>query len=256
MELWTSAHLNTLPPALVVMLIICIILRKWLGKKDLRIRMIPMQILAVMLLVMEIGKQALSFSRGYDLYHIPLHFCSLFLFVLPAMAFYKGKYANQVAAIAAAICSSVFALMLIYPNLIYSAGNIENFFQGYFDFHTVFFHNLVMLAFLLIIALNLHVPAKKGEPRLIVIFIVVFCAVSASAAQLLKTNYANFYQCNVPVFEEIRLSLQPALGYGLTQLIYVLILTLVNCGFVLAFYWLYRGIRKLVVRPVKAGAHQ
>lgn len=252
MELWTSAHLKTIPPALVVMAIICIILHKWLGKKDLRIRMIPMQILAVTLLLMEIGKQALSFSRGYDLYHIPLHFCSLFLFVLPAMAFYRGKYANQVAAIAAAVCSALFALMLIYPNLIYSAGNIENFFQGYFDFHTVFFHNLVMLAFLLIITLKLHAPAPKGEPRLIVIFIIGFCVVSATAAQLLKTNYANFYQCNVPVFEQLRQSLQPVLGYGLTQLIYILILTLLNCGFTLAFYWAYRGIRKLAARPVKA----
>ena len=250
MELWTAAHLQTIPPALAAMLIICVILRKWLGKKDLRIRMIPMQIISVILIAIEIGKQAVSFSRGYDLYHIPLHFCSLFLFVLPAMAFYKGKYANQVAAISAAICSALFAIMLIYPNLIYGSWNIENFFNGYLDFHTVFFHNLVMLAFLLIISLNLHNPAPKGEPKLILIFIVAFCAVSSIAAQLLKTNYANFYQCNVPIFEQLRLSLQATLGYGFTQLIYILILTLVNCGFVLAFYWAYRGIRKLLSHPV------
>ena len=251
MELWTTAHLQTIPPALAVMLLICILLRKWLGKKDLHIRMIPMQIIAVILVLIEIGKQAVSFSKGYDLYHIPLHFCSLFLFVLPVMAFYKGKYANQVAAIGAALSSSLFALMLIYPNLIYSAGNIKNFFDGYLDFHTVFFHNLVMLAFMLIIALDLHTPAEKGEPKLIVLFLTGFCAVSAIAAQLLETNYANFYRCNIPILEELRLWVQSILGYSITQVIYVLILTCVNYVFVLAFYWLYRGMRKLASRPEK-----
>ena len=91
MELWSSAHVKTLLPALAVMLILSIILRILLRKKDLKIRMIPVQIIAVLLLLLEVGKQAVSFSRGYDLYHIPLHFCSLLLFTLPAMAFYKGE---------------------------------------------------------------------------------------------------------------------------------------------------------------------
>ena len=252
MELWTIAHAKTILPALAVMVALCMVLRKFLGKKDLKIRMIPLQIVAILLVVMEIGKQWVSFSRGYDLYHIPLHFCSLFLFVLPVMAFYRGKYANRVAAIGAALCGATFWLIIIYPSLIYSAGNIENFFGDYLDFHTVAFHNLVMLAFLLILFLELHSPEAKGEPKIIVIFLTCFCTIAAIVSQLLKTNYAGFYSCNVPPIEDIRLSLQPVLGYALTQIIYVVGLMLVHYSFVLGFYWLYRLLRRLLVRPDKA----
>ena len=80
-------HIKTLLPALIVMLAISIALRALLGKKDIKIRMIPIQVIAVILLLLEVGKQAVSFSRGYDLYHLPLHFCSLLLVTMPAMAF-------------------------------------------------------------------------------------------------------------------------------------------------------------------------
>ena len=233
------------------MLVLSIILRLWLGKREKRIRMIPLQILSVILLILEVGKQAMSFYKGYDLYHIPLHFCSLFLFVLPAMAFYRGKHANRVAAIGAALCGATFWLIMLYPSLIYSAGNIENFFGDYLDFHTVAFHNLVMLAFLLILFLELHTPEAKSEPKRIVIFLTCFCTVAAIVSQLLETNYAGFYSCNVQPIEDIRLSLQPVLGYALTQIIYVVGLMLVHYGFVLGFYWLYRLMRRLLVKPNK-----
>lgn len=246
MELWSSAHVKTLLPALAVMLILSIILRILLRKKDLKIRMIPVQIIAVLLLLLEVGKQAVSFSRGYDLYHIPLHFCSLLLFTLPAMAFYKGKYADRVCAVGTATCGAVFWLTAIYPCLIYSAGNIEGFFTNFLDAHTVIFHNLAMLAFMLILFLDLHTPETKGEHKTIVLFLTIFCAIAAIVSQLLETNYAGFYHCNVPIVEDIRLSLQPILGYWPTQLIYIVGLTAVHYGFVIGFYCLYKVIRRLL----------
>jgi len=68
------------------------------------------------------------------------------------------------------------------------------------------------------------------------VFTVGFCTVSASMAQLLETNYANFYSCNIPVLETMRISLQETLGYGLTQLLYVLIVSILNILFVLMSY--------------------
>ena len=91
MELWTAEHAKTLLPAVAVMILIAGILRPVL-KKDEKIRMIPIQILTCVLLVMEVGKQVLSLVQGYDLYCLPFHFCSLFLYVMPVMSFYKGKY--------------------------------------------------------------------------------------------------------------------------------------------------------------------
>lgn len=104
MQLWTTGHAMQLLPTLAVMLVAAVLMRLWLGKKELNVRMIPLKIIAVLLVVLEIGKQIVSASDGdYDLYHIPLHFCSLFIFMLPAMAFWNGKGAEKIRGITAAL---------------------------------------------------------------------------------------------------------------------------------------------------------
>ena len=193
-----------------------------------------------LLLALEVGKQGVSLGRGYDLYHLPFHFCSLFIFMLPLMAFYQGRHKQTVFAVTPVLCAALFLLMLIYPNLIYSAGNINHFFDEFLSFHTVAFHNIVMLAFVLIVALRLHVPTKTGEQKAIIFFTIGFCIVAATMSQLLKTNYGNFYSCNIPVFEALRTSMQGVLGYGLTQLIYVGVLVVLHILFLLGAYWFYR----------------
>ena len=85
MELWTDMHIKTLLPSIFIMAAAALVLGKCLAKKSERIRMLPFQFFAVLLFVLEIVKQAKSFSQGYDLYHIPLHFCSLFVFMLPLL---------------------------------------------------------------------------------------------------------------------------------------------------------------------------
>ena len=246
MQLWTHEHTVTLIPAVVVMLLLAAVLRHFLGSKPLHIRMIPIQIIAVLLVALEVGKQILSFQGGYNLYSLPFHFCSLFIFMLPIMAFYKGKHQQKVYAITASLCTSVLLLMLAYPSLIYSADNIRNFFKSFLDMHTVAFHNLVILAAILIPALQLHTP-QPGERKPIWLFMLCFCIVSATMAQLLETNFNNFYSCNVPPLETLRLNMQGTLGYGLTQAIYVLIVTVLDLLFVQGCYWLYRGLRRLCV---------
>ena len=245
MELWTPEHTKTLLPALAGMVVLCVVLRLLLGKKSLKIRMIPFQIFAAIIVLLEIGKQAVSLSRGYDLYHLPFHFCSLFIFMLPLMAFYNGKHKQAVSCITTAVSAAMFLLMLIYPNLIYSAGNIQAFFDEYMSFHTVAFHNIVMLEFLLILVLDLHTPAPKKELRNCVVFTVGFCAVSASMAQILKTNYANYYSCNIPVLENVRVNMQSVLGYVLTQILYILIVSALNILFVMLAYGFYRLVRRV-----------
>lgn len=244
MTLWTPEHTRTLLPALAVMLIIAVLLRLLLKDKPLAVRMRPLQIVTVVLLLLELGKQVLSVRRGYDLYHLPFHFCSLFIFVLPLMAFYRGKHRQTVYGISAALCTSVLMLMLIYPSLIYSADNIRLYFSDFFSFHTVSYHNLVLFQAILILALRPHTLKDRGEWKKVMGFTLVFCLFSAAMAQLLKTNYNNFYVCNVPPLESLRQNVSRALGYGVTQGLYVVVVTLVNLGFVQLAYWLYRILRR------------
>ena len=246
MELWTKEHAITVLPALAGMLILCAVLRITLLKKDLETRMLPLKILGVLIVLLEIGKQALSFAQGYDLYHIPLHYCSLFIFMIPVMAFYRGKHQDKVGGITAALCGAEFLMMIIYPNLIYGAWNVQAYFKGYFDFHTVTVHLLIMLGFLLIPTLNLHTPAKKGEQKAIIIFMLCYCAVAATAAQLLETNYNNFYHCNIPPLESLRQAVEAVTGVLAAKIFYVLCVTVMDILFTIGAYWAYRGLRRLV----------
>lgn len=239
MELWTPEHAKTLLPAVALMLVIGVVLRHAIGKKDIKLRLLPLRIIAVALLVLEVGKQLTSALAGYDLYMLPFHFCSLALLVLPMAAFYNGKHAHAVGSICTAVCAAISLLTMIYPNLIYSAGNITGYFEGYLNFHTVTFHNLVLFAFILILALDLHTPGGKKTTKPLVWFTVCFCAVSSFMATVLKTNYANYYQCNIPPLEEIRISLQSVLGVWITQLLYICIVSALTVLFVLLSYWVY-----------------
>ena len=246
MELWTAEHGKTLLPALGAMLLFSFLLGRFLRKKDLRCRMIPLQVIACLLVALELGKQALSLHEGYDLYNLPFHFCSLFIFALPVMAFYRGRHQQTVYAVVSSLCGAVFLLMMLYPNLIYSADAIRGFFKDYMDFHTVAFHNLILLSFLLILTLQVHTPQKTGERKALLVFILCFCAVSATMAQVLKTNFNNFYACNIPILEQVRAGLQPVLGYGLTQGLYVAIVTVLDVLFVQLAYGVYRLLRRII----------
>lgn len=254
MELWTQTHWQTLFPAIIGMLLLSLLLRILLRDQPLKIRMIPFQVLAVLLVLLEIGKQALSLRAGYDLYHLPFHFCSMLIFLPVITAFYRGKYERSVRAITTAVSAAIFILTAIYPNLIYSADNVKNFFGSYFDFHTVAFHNIAMLLFLLIPALNLHDPAPKGEPKKVQLFILGFCVVSASMAYLLQTNFNNFYTCNIAPLEAVRLSVEMALGRTVAAIVYVLIVTVLDVLFVTGAYWFYRLLHRLLPQKEKSAA--
>ena len=248
MTLWTPTHVRTLLPALIAMLAIAAVLRLTLGKKERKIRMIPFQILACVLVVLEIGKQGLSLSRGYDLYNLPFHFCSILIFLPIIMAFYRGKHEKTISCITTAVLSAVFILTAIYPDLIYSAQAVKEFTTNYFSFHTVAFHNIAMMMFLLVPALDLHEPDAKKEPRKVFLFILCYCVIAATMAHLLKTNFNNFYVCNIAPLEAVRLSVETSVGSAAAAILYVMIVTALDLSFVTGAYWFYRLIRKLLIK--------
>lgn len=240
LELWTSEHIKTLIPAVVIMLLVAAVLRHVIGKKELSVRMIPFQILAVIIFAIEIGKQAVSLSRGYDLYHLPFHFCSLFIFMLPLMAFYKGKHVRTVTSITTALCASVFILMMIYPDLIYGANDVIHYFDDYMCFHTVTFHNIVILEFMLIIFLELNEQPEKEPIKPILTYIFVYNVIAAIMSHLLKTNYNNLYRCNIPPLESVRQAVENALGRVPAQIIYVAVVILLDLLFVSMSFGFYK----------------
>ncbi len=252
MELWTPEHAKTLIPSVLIMLLAAAGLGLWLRKKPLSVRMIPLQICSILLLLLEVGKQVFSLRRGYDLYHLPFHYCSLFLFALPAMAFCRGKHRQSINAVTTALCMAMFLLLMIYPNLIYSPTDVVRYFEDYFCFHTVTYHNLVVFCLFLILTLGLYVPGSRKEQGAVLALMGVFCAVSASMAHILKTNYANYYSCNIPVLETVRLSVAEAVGNLPATLLYILIVSALNVLFTWGAFALCRLISKRIHKKAAA----
>lgn len=245
MQLYTKTHAITLLPTFAVMILAAILIARFLGNKEEKYRMIPIQIIAVILVIIEIIKQVQSLIEGYDLYFIPLHFCSLFIFFIPLFAFYKGKgkeYIRSFAVIASAMMS---VFLLVYPDLIYSAGNVLNMGKEFLSFHTVVFHNLVLFAFVLMIALKLYNFNAKRDIKIILIGFLIYCVIAASMAQILETNFNNFYRCNIAPLQSVVETIQGKIGYAAGQTIYVLVVSVLDITFAFISYGLLRLIAKL-----------
>ena len=247
MELWTPLHAMTLLPAMAVMVILTVILQLTIGKKSREIRIIPLQVIAVILVVLEIAKQIFSISHRYDLYHIPLHFCSLFLFTLPVAAFYKGKHQGKIMTVTAAVGASLLLFMLIYPNLVYDDASIAKYFKfdEFLAFHTVTFHNLALWSVLLIVGLRLYELPEKGESLVCVLFMLGFCTVAGIMAQIHETNYANMYRCNIAPIDDLRVAISREVGYPLAQTAYVIGVSLAHMGFYMMSFGFFCLLRRL-----------
>lgn len=240
MQLWTPEHIKTIIPTTIVMIVVAIILRITIGKKSEQVRFIPFQIMAVALFVLEIAKQAYQISTGYDIYSLPFHFCSLFIFLPIIMAFYRGKHDQKVRAVTTMACAALFMFMMIYPDLIYGAGNILAIKTDLMSFHTVIFHNIAMFEFILIIALKLYTPNTKRDMKVLVIFFTVYCLFEAVMANILKTNFNSMYYNAIPPIENLRLAIHGAIGAFFGQTVYCLAVVVVDILFVSLGYWIFR----------------
>ena len=249
MELWTYEHFLAIVPAFVIFVIISLVLRKFLINKPLHIRMIPFQGATVVLLIAELIKQIVSFGYNgevYRMYSLPLHVCSLFLFLLPLMAFYKGKWSDLINTIACTVCGALTLFMVIIPTMLYPANEIREWYTNYLFFHTVFFHDWVLFIFILILALNLHECEKKTYLKEVAIFGLGYSIVAASCSYLLKTNFSNFYECNMPPVKALVDSISASAGQTFGTLFYVVVLTFLHIGFFILSYYIYRLIAKLI----------
>ena len=248
MQLWTYQHFISYVPAILVIIALAVVMRIYLLNKSEWIRVLPVQIIGSILVIIEIGKQIASVDNGeYNLYSIPLHYCSLLLFFIPAAAFWRGKHTNAVRTLAVTFGSALFLFMAIYPDLIYSAWNVENYFTDYLSFHTVTFHVLASGAFVFMLLFDLQKPNIKRDFPIVLIGTATYCVVASVMAQILKTNFNNFYTCNIAPLETLRLTIIEAIGYGLGQTVYVLVTVVLNLAFTSLAYMLYVGLCKLKV---------
>jgi len=232
-------------PSVIVMIGLALLLRYFLKDKDEKFKLIPLQIIGIALVILEILKQIYSVIIGYDLYHIPLHFCSLFVYLIPLFAFYNGKYKVYIRSFTTICGSMLMVFMIVYPELIYSGSDIVNFFKDFLSFHTVTIHNLILFAFFIILSLGLVDFKWRRDVLIGLVGYGIYSVIAGTMAQILKTNYNNFYRCSISIFRVVQDWLIAGLGW-FGQLIYVVAYSCLIIGFSYACYWALRGVLKLI----------
>ena len=247
MGLWTLTHLFQIVPTFLFFALVSAVMAKLMGDLKPNRRYIPLQIIAVTLLVLEVMKQInAAKGDGYDLYALPFHYCSLFLYLLPFHAFYHGKYSHITNTAAFGCLASLTLDMILMPDVIYSAGNIKNFFGAFGDFHTVAFHNLVVFYFMLTVALKLYELRTKHDLKVMSIFLAVYVTIAAILSYSLKVNFHNLYRCNIPFIEDVRVAVVEKIGVFGT-IIYVCVLFILTILFAFAAY----GLARLVIKGIE-----
>jgi hypothetical protein len=244
--MWTQTHFWQIIPTFIVLIALAIFLAWVLKDKSEKIRNLPFQILAVGLLVLEVIKQIDKIGPdGYDMYALPFHFCSLFLYAYPLHAFYKGKYKKTVNTIAFACGASLFFFMLVMPTVVYSESNIQQYFDSYDDFHTVTFHSYACFYFLLMVAMRVYTPDVKSDVKVIASFFSGYVVVATAMSYITEQNFHNLLRCNLQAGEDIRVALVNSIG-GMGQFLYTIAMFALTIVFVLIAYFAVRGLLYLI----------
>lgn len=246
MGLWTWTHFWGIVPAFIVFVGIAVLLGFTLKNKSNTVKRIPLQVIAAVIIILEILKQVISLSRGYDLYHLPFHYCSLFIYLLPLHAFAFGKFKKYIDGITFATCASLFLFFLIIPTILYPASAFTTYFKDFFNFHTVTFHHLVVLYFFIAIALKQFELKVKRDFPIMAVVLSVYVIIATALSYILKVNFQNLRQCNFGALENIRVAMNNAIGF-FGQAIYIFLIFIGTTLFGYLSYFLISLFYKHVI---------
>lgn len=238
-KIWTNCDKIVLPISLLVILFIAFMLYFFLRKKSKKVKNIPLVIITIVILILEIIKQIKAIREGYDSWTIPLHFCSLFLYIFPLATLTKGEIRKFGIAMSFA-CSVIMTVMFyIGPASIIGAATTQNIFASFSSFHTFFYHHLVILFLVVGLLLNKFKLTKKSLFHVVVGF-VIYSVVAVSFAHILNTNFCNILESNIAFMEDFRLKAG--------QIIYTIVMFLFGISASVAVCLINLGVYKLLER--------
>ena len=248
MGLWTKMHVVTVIPTFIIMAICAALVGCLMKNRSDKAKYKVLGIIAILLLVLEVIKQILSFEDGeYNTYSLPFHYCSLFLYLLPLHSLYHGKHKNVIDVACFGTLASLFFFMLVMPNIVYSDAAIMDFMGSYSSFHTVTFHMLVVFYFFLTVAFGFYSFDTKRDLKIMAVFLAIYVIIATVLSHTLKVNFHNLYKCNVSFVEDIRLAMIEKIGW-VAQAIYVSALFVLTILFAYAAYFTVKFLISLVKR--------
>lgn len=158
--------------------------KKWPKEKV----MVFFKIFSLVLLGLEVFKivwNLLTYGFSYDTlnFYIPLYYCSIFLYALLLLAWFKGKiaYAARVWMVYGGIIAGV--AFLIYP----SSSLIYYPFYHFLSMHSILFHVGLVLVGVIILKHEYYVP-KRSDFMTFIYFSLVFMVTAFLFNKIFKTN--------------------------------------------------------------------
>ena len=250
--MWTHAHIVTLLPAVAIYVVIAVVVGLLLRKASERVRMIPIHLITIALVGLEIIKQYRAFNGGdYKFEKLPLYYCSLFAFFYLFVSLYRGKDKNSFRILTITSGITLFVVMMVFPDVIYSEGAIKNMKNDFDDFHTVAYHNLVLLGTALMISLRLFKVNFKKDVVVTFSVYLLYCVIAAPTAIYLGQNYNQFHDCYVPAVEGWRQTFISNMGPSFGQAFYMFCNTLTTVGFSVLMYVVFSTLVILIQKCFK-----
>ena len=197
--MYTDVEKVVIPRTLCILLIITFLLWLLLRNKGEAAQGIPFKIIALILLIGEVAKQIISIRQGYNLWHLPLHFCSTYFIWFSIAEFSKGELHLSMRNMSFVATFYLCAAMYSYPGSI--VPHCDNIFENYFSAHSFFFHHLVVLYMLLMVAFKRYKPQKKDALVWVGCFTIYYC-VTLICAYTLEKNYFNILHSGPLTFIE------------------------------------------------------
>ena len=159
-------------------------------KQSHKKRKIILQIIGVTLAVLEIIKILYHvINKTFTPVILPFHFCSVFIYLIPLAQFLPNKLAKHIKPLP--FCYAIMVIIILWVNPGATIGNASaGIFKSFPNFHTFFFHQIVIAYFVFSIAINDYVP-KLSHCLNLAIGVVVYSCYAIPAAFLLNNNYVN-----------------------------------------------------------------
>ncbi len=238
---WSKSEAIVLPITLLIVIALALGVIFATRNKSEKIKLIPLMFISVLLLVLEVAKQAITLANGYTFWAIPLHFCSLFLYFFPIASFFKGKV-GHFGKVMSVVCS-VYFFIIFYSNPSSVIGNAcSHIFLSFHTAHTFIYHHLITLFFIILLGSKLYTP-KKIDYAHATLGILLYCVVAIPAAHLCKENFCNILQNEIPILESIRTSCG--------QIAYTLVMMLLGVGGVCLIVAAFRLLQYILKKHKK-----
>ena len=200
---YTKAECVVLPIAFLIMLLFSLLLRVLLLNKGEKIKRIPFLVVTILMVGGEIAKQIRGIIVGYDLWWIPLHFCSTFFLWFSLAEFSKGEIAKRMKSVAFLASFCVVVAIYLSPRSIIGSA-CEHILSDFLTAHSFFFHQLIIFYFLLSLALN-RVKIQKKDVLYWTICMSSYFLIALVSAYALDTNYFSIRYFPLEVIDSFRI---------------------------------------------------